>query len=224
MSDTCYMCEERATSREHVPPKCIFPEAATYGKDVRRNLISVPSCDLHNQHKSELDLALRAVLTMAIGANRAGRHQFFEKNLSRLKKSRRLFEGLIEGKGSLNDGTAQAVRICRSKFDASIDHMVRGLYFHTYERRWLREIRIFSPMFYDGIENGKMVENEDVSNIMPTVRTILGSAPVKGENPGVFKYRVVDSGDGDAFAMAAMFYEAFEVFAVSVSTEGGSGI
>lgn len=50
------MCDQPATSREHVPPACLFPEE----KDIRtslfrNNLITVPSCDLHNSKKSTDD-------------------------------------------------------------------------------------------------------------------------------------------------------------------------
>ena len=31
--ETCYMCDEIATSKEHVPPKCIFPEKKDIGED-----------------------------------------------------------------------------------------------------------------------------------------------------------------------------------------------
>ncbi|WP_349735778.1 hypothetical protein [Pseudomonas jessenii] len=50
MTDQCYHCGEAAKTREHAPPKCLFPADAD--KDYRVNLITVPSCDLHNSVKS----------------------------------------------------------------------------------------------------------------------------------------------------------------------------
>lgn len=48
MTETCYMCEAAPTSREHVPPKCLFPESKDVnGQNFRENLITVPSCDIH---------------------------------------------------------------------------------------------------------------------------------------------------------------------------------
>ena len=54
---TCYMCDEESTSSEHVPPKCLFPEQKDLpeGVDLRKSLITVPSCDLHNSKKSNDD-------------------------------------------------------------------------------------------------------------------------------------------------------------------------
>lgn len=50
MPEKCYHCGQPAVTREHVPPKCLFPEKSD--KDYRVNLITVPSCDLHNSVKS----------------------------------------------------------------------------------------------------------------------------------------------------------------------------
>jgi len=40
----CYMCGAPAVSKEHVPPKCIFPEQKDIaGQNFRDGLITVPS-------------------------------------------------------------------------------------------------------------------------------------------------------------------------------------
>jgi hypothetical protein len=59
------MCEMAATSREHVPPLCIFPEMKDMqdGTDYRQNLITVPACDAHNLKKSADDEYLQLILT-----------------------------------------------------------------------------------------------------------------------------------------------------------------
>lgn len=53
LTNTCYMCDAEATTVEHVPPKCIFPESKDLSStdkllDFRKQLITVPSCDDHN--------------------------------------------------------------------------------------------------------------------------------------------------------------------------------
>lgn len=42
----CYACNRLASTAEHVPPKCFFPE------ELRTNLITVPSCAQHNNANS----------------------------------------------------------------------------------------------------------------------------------------------------------------------------
>ncbi len=44
----CAYCGKTATSKDHVPPKCIFPSE-------KENLITIPACDLHNTKRSNLD-------------------------------------------------------------------------------------------------------------------------------------------------------------------------
>jgi hypothetical protein len=53
MSTGCYWCGEAATSREHVPPKGLFPQ----GKN--NQLITVPSCEKHNEALSDVDEKFR---------------------------------------------------------------------------------------------------------------------------------------------------------------------
>ena len=49
----CYFCGVPFVNREHVPPRCFFPEKSK--KDYRVNLIKVPSCLKHNSAKSSDD-------------------------------------------------------------------------------------------------------------------------------------------------------------------------
>jgi len=65
------MCDSVEMSREHTPPRCFFPEAKAIGRDLRRDLITVPSCDRHNSKKSKDDEFLRSVIVMAPGNSEA---------------------------------------------------------------------------------------------------------------------------------------------------------
>lgn len=57
MNDTCFACSNSATTHEHVPPACLFPETkdTDCNQDFRRNLITVPACADHNLRKSSDD-------------------------------------------------------------------------------------------------------------------------------------------------------------------------
>lgn len=53
---TCYICGQPATSRDHVPPKSMFPKAVDMGGvDYRTNLLTVPSCAACNEGRSDDD-------------------------------------------------------------------------------------------------------------------------------------------------------------------------
>ncbi len=80
----CYKCGKPATSREHVPPKCFFPEKKDVGHDgFRKNLITVPSCDEHNYQKSDDDEFLLASVAAVLNNNSVG----FNHNQSKVKRA-----------------------------------------------------------------------------------------------------------------------------------------
>lgn len=56
----CYFCGGEVTGVEHIPPRSFFP------KGKRNNLITVDSCDIHNQEKSKEDEYIRAILLKSI--------------------------------------------------------------------------------------------------------------------------------------------------------------
>ena len=69
----CYFCGAFATTREHVPPRNLFPEAKDVeGQDFRKNLITVHSCDEHNSEKSHDDQFLMVSLAGIVGNNSIG--------------------------------------------------------------------------------------------------------------------------------------------------------
>jgi len=76
----CYKCNDIATSREHVPPICLFPEAKDVsGLNFRKDLITVPSCDKHNSKKSHDDEFLMVSIAGIVGNNLVGYLQFQTK-------------------------------------------------------------------------------------------------------------------------------------------------
>ncbi|MDC4397076.1 hypothetical protein NQ657_19490, partial [Acinetobacter baumannii] len=54
-----------AETKEHVPPKCFFPQDlnSTY----RKNLIKVPSCRVHNNDTSDTDEIVNTLIYLAAG-------------------------------------------------------------------------------------------------------------------------------------------------------------
>ena len=89
MSDTCFACSRPATTREQVPPACLFPETKdTAGKqDFRSNLITVPACARHNLAKSGDDEYFLWVLSTNLSANSVAGQQVLTK-LARANRRR----------------------------------------------------------------------------------------------------------------------------------------
>lgn len=87
LQPTCYMCDGPAASVEHAPAQCFFP------KGYRLNLITVPSCLLHNNFiskddgKSDIEDRLPIYKDIPVwhrfeGANQSVfKYQFFDGNV-----------------------------------------------------------------------------------------------------------------------------------------------
>lgn len=67
MIKICYRCNNIATSVEHAPAKCFFPI------EHRKNLITVPSCEQHNNETSKDDEYVRGIIVASKGNNETAR-------------------------------------------------------------------------------------------------------------------------------------------------------
>jgi hypothetical protein len=208
------MCDSAATSREHAPPLCFFPKEV--GRDLRRNLITVPACDQHNSKKSKDDEFFRSVILMTSAeTSDIARHQFFGKSIRAVRRMPHVYRSFFSDHGTVRQRTKRAVQIDRPRFDACVDHLVRAVFFHTFHRKWLRPIAVASPNFFAGISSDNVVPDQRTERAVEISRRLLGSESVRGENPDVFKYRLQYDETDDAYAFAAIFYDVFEVFSFS---------
>ncbi len=210
------MCDSPETSREHAPPLCFFPEAKEVGRDLRRNLVTVPSCERHNSRKSKDDEYFRSVILMTAAPNSdTGKHQFIRKLLrgaARTPHSHRLF---FADKGTIAEGKGRVLQIDRKRFDACIDHLARALFFDAFHRKWNLPISVVSPNFFSGIASDQVVPHQLTQDTVEVSRQVLGPEPIRGENPEVFKYRLRYDETDETYAFAATFYDCFEVYSFS---------
>ncbi len=213
---TCYMCDSVGTSREHAPPACLFPSAQEISRDLRRNLITVPSCDRHNSLKSKDDEYLRAVIVMtAAGQNKVDQHQFFGKLLPAVARRPHAYKSFFADKGTVAKGKDRALQIDRKRFNNCIDHLARAIFFDAFERKWQLPISIISPNLFSGIHSDQIVPHQPAEIATAASKQFLGGEPIKGENPEVFKYRIRYDEANESYTFAAIFYDWFEVFSFS---------
>lgn len=201
---------------EHAPPQCLFPEFATFGRDLRKNLITVPSCDQHNSKKSKDDEFLRAALLLASAQqSSAARHQFFRKLLAAVRRRPDTYGAFFQDSAIIDDGVQRVLKLNRARFDSCIDHLVRALYFHMTGFKWWNMIVVASPNFYTRIEAGCVIADEATKRAVEIARAYLVAEPIQGENPEVFGYCLKSDRDANTLAFACQFYGLFEVFAYS---------
>jgi hypothetical protein len=132
-SDTCVMCGRmKACSRDHVPPKCIFPDPRP------SDLVTVPACTGCNMHRSGLDEQFKVFLGLTVGYHLDGDKSYRVPVLQTLAHNRRLRSDIltsmrhivIQDPLALTSQSALAISLNKAAHDTVVERTVRGLYFH----------------------------------------------------------------------------------------------
>jgi hypothetical protein len=220
---TCYMCERASTSREHAPPQCLFPESKDAGNDLRKQLITVPSCDLHNSRKSADDEFLLISLAGIIGNNSIGYAHKFTKVNRAIKRS--AFRLLDE---AMKDKRLEWVEFAPNRFIDVIwgtpdyerlancfDRISRALHFHRFGQKFLGTTKAFLGYTRTELPN----PTEFKRFIKDKVESELTGKPRLGSNPKVFTYQFTDPDIYGLFLVHLQFYGGLNVY-VSLIPEG----
>ncbi len=212
---TCYMCEEQSTSSEHVPPKCLFPEQKdlTAGVDLRKSLITVPSCDEHNSKKSSDDEYLLYCLVMSIPSNEIAKNHFLTKIMRAIKRNPSLIKRYlsethdvhVEDTETKSISKSIALKIDDERFDKSFEQLSRAIYFHHFGKKHNGDISIY-PNFLLTMTGEFKERNEGIAKMDQMSETLFSKESVYGENPDVFKYCAVDQGEGEPKYLRLYFY------------------
>ena len=217
--ERCYMCELPACSREHVPPRNLFPESRDVGgENYRVNLITVPSCDLHNSAKSHDDEFLMVSLAGIIGNNSIGyRHKLGKVDRALRRSSNRLLDKVIIKKKEIH-----TIEVAENKFIDVIwgtpdverlvkcfDHIVRGLHFHHFNAPLHGRVHVHLGFLKHDQANP---QNWNQFVKRKTEMELQGK-PCYGANPDVFFYQVTDKDQFDLFLFRLCFYSGVNIYA-----------
>ena len=197
----CYFCDNESSSVEHTPPKGFFP------KDMRNNLITVPSCPQHNEDTSKDDEYVRNIITMSIENNQISIDHFFEKSFKSFKRSPALTSSILN---SLTDVSfykegAQSIKFDRRRFDKVIRKISYALFYHEYGYSWNKLLAVMTNQI-------KMqdLSNDHLGDLFNTLNEDLDILLMKGDNPNVFQYAFLDvSSDPQDKVLFFIFYEGF---------------
>ncbi len=208
------MCDAAKTSVEHVPPKGIFPKSKdlSAGSDLRKKLITVPSCDVHNTEKSLDDeyfiqnnstaaTQFNTKITRALIANPAVA-KLITQNQQPMK---------VEDTRTGEVHETLALRIDARRVHQALDHIGRALHFQHFKSKWSGHIQVI-PLFLLSLE-GEAPEkfNEHLQSMGSAVEALMANEPHFGENPEVFTYKVLKLGQQIRLAMLLHFYEGSKV-------------
>ncbi|HOF33916.1 MAG TPA: hypothetical protein PK624_09015 [Spirochaetota bacterium] len=210
--ETCYYCGENATSSEHVPPKCIFPEFKDLNYNYRKNLITVPSCNKHNMLKSQDDEYLLRILTAGHKPNNIGVDHFSTKVMRAFQHSPdRFSKFMINPKQILvkqNDQLFESLvfYVDINRYHLILKYVAKGLFFYDYSRMFSGEILILYNGLLHKSDNSK---NELYNDIDNGIKALLKDVPYKGENKDVFKYKFLQS--DNTYILRYEFYDYFGI-------------
>lgn len=218
---TCYMCDRVATTDEHVPPRCLFPEQKDLpsGVDLRKALIKVPSCELHNCNKTKDDEYLMIILSTTWQGNAAKQRHYSTKVRRALSKNPgglyALFDGLTPYTLIGSDGRhvqTGGYQVDLRRFNRIMGSIAHGLFFNHMNRRYDGPVLIYTDAFPVMTGNGGEELNRGLHQGLAVVRAALAGTPTHGENTEVFHYRFGHLGSGQ-YAVDMTFYEGLSVAA-----------
>lgn len=208
MIQTCYMCEKEATSKEHVPPKSIFPKE----KDLRKNLITVPSCDEHNSSKSLDDEYLAFILSSSHQGNKYNQKHFETKVIRAVKRRPHVYESFLKNHKTIYTGgqSSEYIQSDLNRFNSSVFHMACGLFYHHYKNKWLGGFKVLNNLFVDMSSQNAPEINQIIQDANKQISNDFKSKTSLGENKEIFKYNMI-SDNRNSYAVHMVFYENIKV-------------
>lgn len=143
--EKCFICGARATTRDNIPPACIFPYPAP------TDLLRVPACKLHNEGTSKDDEYFRFfVSTTALGSAQAQgiiKDRIVEKAKSKpkllsgiMKNAHRKIE--IRTPAGIFLGYRPGFKIDRKRINNIFNKIVRGLFYRHFKQRLSEEYEV----------------------------------------------------------------------------------
>ena len=210
----CYMCDSDADGLEHVPPRCLFPKAKDLpcGVDLRRNLMTVPSCSVHNSEKSRDDVYFQNILTSCEEINEVGRQHYRKQMRRQHKHSRSMLARLRDH--STEVGDKLAIRVEIERLDNFAEHLALALYFAHFGRRWEGQLG-WVPEFLPRVLSDEPQAELKRQEVIESNNREFVDVPRLGENPEVFSYQVIEGKDWCRMRLA--FYEGCKIFLLYTS-------
>lgn len=208
LTEKCYWCGRDATSREHVPPKCLFPEdkdiKSVYEETFRRSLITVPSCDEHNLAKSHYDEYLMVCLGGRFGNNGIAYIHTNTKIKRAIERNPKLIQtqGEDEISSSGKGFPVLLVRIDTYRLMRSFESIARTLVFHEFNFRYQGRCQVISDIFFSS-KDFKSTNFQVRSAQMMSEERKRWTTENKGDNPRIF-----------TFTVALTFYEKTVVYVI----------
>lgn len=186
------------------------------GENFRKNLVTVPSCEVHNTHKSKDDEFLMVSLAGLIGNNSIGyRHRFGKVNRAIRRSSDRLLQAAFKSRSH------RVLEVRKNHFIEVIwgtpdydrllvcfEHVARGIFFSHYGRVFDGFLRIYLGFVTPDQENAKTFK----ALIANKAEIDLKDKQKVGANQEVFYYQVVPPDPLGFSLLHLVFYGGVHVY------------
>ncbi|SFS10764.1 hypothetical protein SAMN05421771_1844 [Granulicella pectinivorans] len=205
---TCYACDQPATTKEHTPPYSFFPEGQ------RLNLITVPSCEAHNNANSKDVEYARNVITTMFGTNDVGQQHFADKALRSFDRSPKLLNMTFADirPVTLHGQTVGAFTMQTDRIEAVMNACVTALHFRdTNERIPNWEVILPNLSFQGDTTEAQAAGWSGFLSMFGQVQYNVKPT----DSPDVFQYAMAQILGGWIYNLC--FYKAFTVFAFAPS-------
>lgn len=206
----CYWCGKPATTREHVPPRCFFPDRFECdGKTITANwerLITVPACPQHNNSKSSLDDYLRMhIVPFAKPENRYAA----SLNKGKILRAWRRSHHLLKIKSF--DGDVIVFDADDQRLGYAVDSITRALFFHEFKSCFEGTCYVHIGHYSAG--SAQYGPNTEAISAIMRERS-QWNTKVKGEYPEVFQYQFSPTDEWGVTSLILTFYETINVVVV----------
>jgi hypothetical protein len=210
--DICYFCGAPATSNDHLPPD------NTFGDTKPLNLITVPSCDAHNNLQSIDDEYFGIIIKMASAKSPVAESMIKDKVArgfwrrpallrSLLKKSRVV---TLTTPAGLVVGTAPGIEVNQSRIATVLTRMTRGFFFKFCGQR-----------LPDNYEVNVFPINPVLDDV---AKYFLARVPLNDFAPGVFSFKYQqDNNDPFISVWFFMFYEKTLLVSLTIKQDPSNG-
>lgn len=227
----CYCCEEIATTRDHIPPKCFFPQKkhlSSVSPDYRSQPITVPACSAHNNSRSCDDEYTAAVIVMNSQSDLADAifKSKWVKTLLRRKgvlgkrifSTARSIKFISRENNLLIPRETLAISYEMKRIERVIESIARALYYleSDYQEKWTDDCIIRSPNFLNQdlsySQDADYLDQINQAFIHGEKHQELGLKR-KGKHPDIFFYQFFKA-EGMNSIIKMVFYRDFTFFAI----------
>lgn len=207
-------------SKDHVPPRSFFPEVKDLpagAPNLRANLITVPSCQAHNQSFSKDDEIAAYTVLMHHDANSYATQQFSTKAMRAFLRRPDLLKRIlaksrpvsVRERGSQLLKPSLAFRIDVPLIERVMERIARGLYFYHFNTQWQANLVLVS---HGILMNNSLSADGPWAKETAQLEQYMQRQAINGENPLIFNYKWLINGENHILRMC--FYSGFIYYAL----------